>query len=339
MKKYLVTFIIIIIIGCSKSPKQLPAGGGENYVVILQPENEFIDFKNIYDDIFSQIMYTPQPEHIIKFRNVPPEKLYRFKLQKNLMIVGTLDKNDPNRDIIKAFLLEDDFKSIKEGTQSVFGFKEPWAREQYILIIVGRDNEDLKKRLNDHKIVISRYFAEGIKDRLLKIATYKGLDKKAINKMEKYGKFRFSLPANRYIPIVVNPKARIISYITHSPDRMIAIAWRDSIEFPILDEKIIFEFRNNLFKDFFQGDSVLLSYNNRKYSMVNDTVWNDMNVVKYKGVWQNNRIIMGGPFGGYALYHNGKMYMIDYNVANPGKDKIPLIFEMEALLSTFKFIE
>ncbi len=339
MKK-LFLFIITVFLtaGCSQKPKLLPAGGGENYVVIIQNENAYIDFEKTYEDLFGKIIYTPQPEHMIKFTNVSSEKLYRYKLQKNLLIVEDLAGDNGNLNIVKEFLTPDDFKSVKNG-KHIFGFKDSWAKHQYVLIVMGTDQNDLKKALLNYKDAIFNYYITASEKRLLEINTVKGLDSKAIRKMKAYGGFTFNLPKNKYIHIIENDTARIMGYIRHDPERMIVIAWRDSSEVPFINTNILFTFRNQIFKDFFQGDSVLVKYRGITYSAGKDTVWNGMKVFKYHGLWQNSKLIMGGPFGGYALYHNGKFYMIDYNVANPGEDKFPLILEMEGLLSTFKFVK
>ena len=341
MRKFIFSIIAIMIIltGCSTKPKMLPAGGGENYVVIVQKENQYVDFDKTYKEIFNKIIYTPQPEHKIKFIDIPSGKLYRYKLQKNLLFVEDLAGDNGNMDIIKQFLTDADLAKVRNGTQKIFGFKDSWAKYQYILIVMGVDQKDLNNVLLQYKDLIFQYYISGAMKRLLEINTIKGLDQKAIRKMKGYGGFEFSLPKNKYIHIIENGKAGIMGYIRHNPDRMIVIAWKDSVDMPEVSATSLFAFRNKIFKDFFQGDSVLVKYKGITYSSGIDTVWNGMKVFKYHGLWQNSKLIMGGPFGGYALYHNGYFYMIDYNVANPGEDKFPLILEMEALLSTFKFVK
>ena len=341
MKKiyFSVLLFMVFVSGCSSTRQMLPAGGGENYVLIVQKQNQYLNFKKTYNKMFDKIVYTPQPEHMIKFANISSGQLYRYKLQKNLMIVEDLSGNNGNMNIIKEFLSNSDLAKVKNGTQNIFGFKDAWAKYQYILIIMGTDQKNLKDILLKYKNVIFNYYINGSMNRLLAIDTLKGFDKKAIRKMKAYGGFKFDLPKNKYIHIIENGRAGVMGYIRHNPDRMIVISWRDSSSVPKLDASHVFAFRNRLFKAFFQGDSVMVKYRGITYSAGKDTVWNGMNVFKYHGLWQNSKLVMGGPFGGYALYHNGRFYMIDYNVANPGEDKFPLVLEMEALLSTFRFVK
>ncbi|NIA23314.1 MAG: DUF4837 family protein [Proteobacteria bacterium] len=141
----------------------LPAGGGENYVVIVQRENQYVDFEKTYKEIFNRIIYTPQPEHMIKFMDIPSGKLYRYKLQKNLLIVEDLAGDNGNMDIIKRFLTDTDLAKVRNGTQNIFGFKDAWAKYQYLLIVMGTDQRNLNDVLLRYKNSIFQYYIDGSK--------------------------------------------------------------------------------------------------------------------------------------------------------------------------------
>jgi hypothetical protein len=58
--------------------------------------------------------------------------------------------------------------------------------------------------------------------------------------------------------------------------------------------------------------------------------------LKIRGVWQNPKLVAGGPFVSYCFNYQNRFYYLDGMVFNPGKHKLDNQNQIDVILQTFE---
>lgn len=88
-------------------------------------------------------------------------------------------------------------------------------------------------------------------------------------------------------------------------------------------------------------DGILWRYNDQDFVQRDRTradlvPFREGAAVKWDGVWQNEKYVIGGPFRAFAFTEGGRSYLIVGIVFDPGADKLPTMRQVEAMLRTFR---
>jgi hypothetical protein len=127
------------------------------------------------------------------------------------------------------------------------------------------------------------------------------------------------------------PEGRLVKFNADSPVRLILVHWlpedipltADAWE-PILartlliynDGDEVLAERTRVFPDRFQGQPAL----------------------KWEGIWQNEKYVIGGPFRAYAFHREGTSYLVVGILFAPGQDKVYALRQLEGMMHTFRIV-
>ncbi len=89
---------------------------------------------------------------------------------------------------------------------------------------------------------------------------------------------------------------------------------------------------------------VLEVYNDGDFFMpgLTDTArvsFQDQPALRWDGIWQNEKYTIGGPFRAFAFHRGQRSYLLVGQVFAPGQDKVPMLRQVEAMLTTFRVVE
>jgi hypothetical protein len=65
----------------------------------------------------------------------------------------------------------------------------------------------------------------------------------------------------------------------------------------------------------------------------------DAPALKWEGIWQNDKYVIGGPFRAFAFHRDGASYLLTGIVFAPGQDKVYALRQVEALMKTFRLVQ
>jgi hypothetical protein len=127
------------------------------------------------------------------------------------------------------------------------------------------------------------------------------------------------------------PEGRFVKFNADEPVRLILVHWvpgnvpltREDWS-PILsrillvynDGDEVLQERTRVFPDRFQGSPAL----------------------KWEGIWQNEKYVIGGPFRAFAFHREGTSYLLVGILFAPGQDKVYALRQMEGIMSTFRLV-
>ncbi|MEO0074284.1 MAG: DUF4837 family protein, partial [candidate division WOR-3 bacterium] len=143
-------------------------------------------------------------------------------------------------------------------------------------------------------------------------------------------RYRFALdvPAH-WLVEMRHDTARFVYIYSHYPDRSVFVFWSDS--FVPLQLGSILALRNRLTQAFYDGDVV-----NEDVPVVAETIsFLSSYCLRSRGVWRNQRMVIGGPFVNYCFVHQGRFFMLDGMLFSPGEEKLDNLFQLEAVIRTF----
>ncbi|MEA1913567.1 MAG: DUF4837 family protein [candidate division WOR-3 bacterium] len=324
---FLFIFATLIISGCNK--RALPQSAGRrDAVILIAPENIQTDSLK---KVLEQAKYYPSREEVYRVKEFPPSSFDQYKYWRNVIVVGTIGK-----DYVDNLLTEEAKESLSDYG-GLFSEEDLWVKLQSIVVIVGKDAKKTQKLLNQYAETVYQIFRNKEREHFQKVLYMDGYQKKEMEKMEELLGASFKIP---YAYKISRCKGNFMAYIRKDPDRLVTLLYRrEPIKDPI-------SFRDSLFAKYFKGDSVYLN----SFPFIDekgDTSYlhlTTIDTVRFKnewaiwvrGVWQNQKYVMGGPFVCYVFEKDGVWYFLDGHVFAPGKKKWPYLDEVDIILQTFK---
>jgi len=302
--------ILFIFSGCTKT---LPYAVGErDKVVFIAPQDEQKVYENI-KPYMEKDLFLPSRESVFRVMTLNSSQLDQYKFWRHILLVGW-----------KGTFL-DTLLDGKIDSGGIFFTKDSWTRGQCVVAVYGKNKKYAEKLLRDNGEHIFQIFRDFAREQI-ESALYRERfqEKKTREMMERYG-FSVNIPMGYQVSV----KGRnVISYIRHYPDRLFTIYFEEGMKNWTPEEK-----RNEIFKEYFDGDSVLPRYTNIK-----DTIFIKRKSKKIEGIWENTKLVMGGPFFSYIFYDENlnRTYFIDCHIFSPEKKKWPYLDELNAIIKTFR---
>jgi len=302
--------ILLFFAGCTKT---LPyAVGGRDTIVFIAPQDE----QDIYNNIkpyLEKNLFLPSRESIFRVKILNSANLEQFKFWKHILLVGWKH----------TFL--DTLINEKVDSGGIFFAKDPWTKGQCMVAVYGKNKEYTAKLLKENGNYIFQIFRNFTRKEIKEALYRDSFQKKETEKMLK----RYGFSVNIPMGFRVSVKGRnIISYIRHYPDRLFTVYFEEGKKNWEIEEK-----RNKIFNEYFEGDSILSQYTHCK-----DTIFAGYKAKKMEGIWENAKLVMGGPFFSFVFYGErfNRTYFIDCHIFSPDKKKWPYLDELNAIIKTFR---
>lgn len=313
-----VVLIALCIVACS--PQLSTSIGRIRQIVLITQYHELID--SVARAILQDSIYTPQPEPEFLIRYEPLNRLDTVAVLHFVFIVGTV-KDEPIRQLLDHRLPE-----IEKDTFSLLAIPQPWAKNQKVLVFVTKDESLLVPGLTKYSARIRYTFQQWVLEQINRLTYQKGYNKRLKEKTLKKYNFAFDLPPG-FKMVDQYEFDKFIYFVTHNPDRSIFCYYEAGMK-PLTKDNLL-SFRDSLTAQFYEADFVV------KELSIADTVrfW-EVLALKIKGVWQNEKLVAGGPFVSYCFNYQNRFYYLDGMVFNPGKHKLDNLNQIDVILQTFE---
>ena len=318
MNKYLSTiFLILFILSCTNdNTKILPKSSGKTHNILLIMDDN--DWKNELGDTVrkyfaEEFSDLPQSEPLFSLQQAAPELFSGiFKTVRNILI-------------------------IKKGSNpGVRFYTNKYAEPQLIVYIEGKDNEKIKKLIDDYAVQIIKRFRES-----------------EIHNLQ--NKHRKSLRNNKDIEQALNIKIDIPNYFTlvdHQKNffwlrRDLKTGEQDILLYTIplkkskdiVPEKVIY-YRDSIGKKYIPGptdDTYMKSEKNISPSQEFIEI-DGKKALESRGLWNMKNDFMGGPYINYTILdkENNRLIVAEGFIYAPAIDKRDYMVQLEAILKTLK---
>ncbi len=261
---------------------------------------------------------------------IPYHQFGTHRHVKNQLFAVDLSGDDPLAGALPRMLT-----SVAEGKLTarkpfLLLLRDLWATGQTSLFAVAWSGAELRRLLADaDSTQLRRSFEGAVVDGLKKTIFLLG-EERALSAQvaQQYG---WTLRLSPGFFAAEDIKGRVVKFNADQPVRILMVNWHEGelpldagTWNPILSElldvyndgDLFLPERTNIFPDEFQGGPA----------------------VKWEGVWQNEKYVIGGPFRAYAFHRGGSSYLLVGIVFAPAHPKVYLLRQVEALLATFHLV-
>ncbi len=325
----LIAFLSLQLTGCITQDASM---GTEGSIVIAADEFDQPIIRPAVERTFGKTIYTPQPESYFSIDWMDADKLSNKTASPLILLASSLEGDGPTTRLIRKMLAPDALKGVELGDYVVFRRRDPWAAPQLLLILAGENRFELGKNAEEWADSLFNWAHEFEIKRLQKKIFRRGEQKDlSAELIEKYG-FNIRIQHD-YITAQENDSLQFVRLIRHIPERWIMVHWGVREAGEKLNADFIFKRRKKLGAAFLDP---VETYNERWTGR--KRIFKGNEAVEVNGIWATVGPTGGGPFYSIGILDsaNDKYYLIDGAVFAPGEKKSPYIWQLRAILETFK---
>jgi hypothetical protein len=138
---FLFSVLLILISGCSTKRESL---GSDNEIIVIASIEDQEDIRNVLEKIFSDTLYTPEPEPFYKMKFVSPKGFNNLKRQTNLAVASIGDNLlNPGTNLVKNLLGKDNYERTIDGGDHFIFTEDQFAKGQLFMILSGQSKDDI----------------------------------------------------------------------------------------------------------------------------------------------------------------------------------------------------
>ncbi|MBN1825896.1 MAG: DUF4837 family protein [Candidatus Eisenbacteria bacterium] len=320
--------LLLLLSGCEGL---LPAVGSyaEIYVVTEREPSE-------------EILRPLRRELEVEFETVQMETLFQiipltssgFKeidTRKNFLLLVDLSGDENLLREARRLIGGEEVNRIRRSGGAALRFVEnAWARQQAHAILFSPSRERLPFVVEQYGSRIRDGFLQLNRKRILEYLLFRGEKRTLERKLFDAFGWWIRIPAP-FTPDVSLLGERFFSMKMDRPGRMLFVSWRDGVESLPTEEELI-ALRDSLTWKHYDEDFAEPDYNHTSRGS-----FQGHEAVRIRGLWQNEKYTIGGPFRSIAFRDEKKnrLYFLDYAVYAPGYDKKYYLWELEAVVETF----
>lgn len=331
---FLVVLAAAMLFSCSGVTHRFSTLGREYDIALFSDEGFYAKYGDVIEEELSYPLVFTHTEPVFEIKKREMGQFANFRKNKNIVMIDDISTEDP----VTVFLRDALGDKLINGVKgiSVAHEKDVWVPGQSVLFILvngaSYEKETVASSIRDAHKVLYDYIAQRIMAGVMS-ERMKGAFSKSVEN-------RFGFPM--YVPARYNifkAEEKFISFVTRTPDRLIAVAELEDDGAPLSMKKMI-ALRNSVTDAHYKGDKVFEEYFSWAAESPEDHYFQGFEVFdvdgaevsKLYGLWENDEAMNGGPFVTYVFKKDGKFVLIDALLFYPSGRKWPFINKLDALL-------
>ena len=326
-----IVFIILFLLINSCGIKRTSIGA-DNELIVIASLKDRKSTQAILQNIFDDTIFTPQPEPIYKIKFVDPEKFRDLKQQTNLIVssIGD-DLKNPGTKLVKQLLGEKKFIETITGNNQLIISKDQFAVNQLFMIVNSPNESSILESLRGKKNWIKDLFEEKYNSRQKSFLFSDARQTELEQRLSSTYFWSIKIPWGWNI-IKEVPDSNFIWLGKELPYQWISVQWE------YLDNTLDSSTVKNMIYTFPKINYKNIQFNSYKFSLdqgINDTWYH----WEASGIWESIQEAKGGPFKLFIKIDdlNNRIFLINFLIHYPGKNKSNYIRQMELIASTINF--
>ena len=318
--------VLCLVAGCS-GPQIAAFGSNSEIVIVTSPRCS--EQATVLKSILERDILTVQHEQAFEVRLAASGDIRPERTRKNIILMDYLNHEGLIADAVLS-LAGRDKDAFVEGRLNRKELHDRWARGQVLMLIATETQRDLDDLLARQSDEIFTFVSDAVQRRLNRSLFYAGEQTAVTQRFtESYG-WELRLP-NGYQVDETHASQRVIKIQADRPARMITIYWEGGSWGDMADACL--ERKKMLAWEFWDQDELV-----EESLTIGEGSFVGHDCVFLSGTWENKKYTIGGVFATYCFTCDkcGRNYVVDASVFAPGLEKLPLVRELRAVLSTFK---
>jgi hypothetical protein len=334
VRVFIPIYLIFFLLSCTSKPT---GWWQEGKIGVMADSTDWEALQGPLRNSIEHVIRTPQPEKSFALVHVSDQDFERYSEFRYLIIAATLNSEGKIGQIVQDLLVQSNVRSgIETGEYFLFTQKNQWARNQILVILVGRDIQTLRRQIESNGQMLYAIF-----DRDFKRRTEKEMfGRKEEKKLEKhlfdlYG-WTLRIQHDYHLMDEVSEDGYVWLRRLY-PERWIFIHWIEKGDTLMLNTGWVVQERNRLEKSYMEGEEV-----SEHYLVSFRSKFLGRDAIVTTGLWEQKEKVVGGPFKNYTFYDSlsGRLYMIDLAVFAPeySDQKLPFLKRMDIMAHTFRTV-
>ena len=309
-------FIIFIFISCDTKREAL---GADNEIRVICSNIDKKIIKSYLSNIFSDTLFSPEPEPYYQLKFSSPETYNQLKKQSKVVIAAVnRDRGNPGIKLVERILPDEYFKSTLTEDPVIL-MRNVYAKNQLLMVINAASdkilNNTIKLKKNAFRKEYNDQFIIRQNNYLLEKNRNTSLEDTIFND---YG-WKINIPWG-WISIKNIKDSNFVWLGKEMPFQWIGVSWTNGDFISTMDRLEVGEYIWGWPKKFYGN----IQFNNYKFSL-DEASFNGSSAWRSKGVWETIDKLesKGGPFCSYLFYDSitDRTFYINYLIHHPGNDK------------------
>ncbi|OGU55904.1 MAG: DUF4837 domain-containing protein [Ignavibacteria bacterium RBG_13_36_8] len=330
----------VIFFGCGTSKPD--AIGDDDKIIVIADSVQYEELESTFLQVFSKIIYTPQPEKLFELNRRNLRDLDRLKRRKNIIITAPLDSDSDVAKYIRSLLDLNVASLVRKDSVFVMNKYDMWAKSQLVMVLTSPTTDQLRQNmLKDNENLL--YYFRNISNKRLFASLYNPRYERKDVEAQLLDSYGWIIYVQADFQLALNKPENKFVWLRRSPgtdmERWIFVHWIDNSTPEFLNPDSIASERNKLTREYYR------SVDDQSYVEIADdykTTSEENFLGKYalmtEGLWRMNDKSMGGPFINYTFYDEAtrRIYMLDGSIFAPKYYKKKLIQQVDVMLKSFK---
>jgi len=328
MKKIIVFlfFSIFILFTCGEGRKG--AKGAFDNVFVISNQEMQDTMKSTVDSCFIYGIRTPALQQYFQVGWVGMQKFDVYSEYKNVIFLANLDQEGQDQKYAKAILPDKQYQLAAKDSTYIFSIKNPFALNQTMIVIAGKNIERMKNHIRQQKDWIYNKFNKRYVNRIKNYIFGKEKDNKIINRL--WDKYHWTFRALDGYKVIEEQDNFIWLGRMH-PFRWISFSWEAGKKPKLFTKEGLLTKRQEIGAKY---DSVGTDTSALGSHYTN---FKNYESLKLYGLWYHKNQTKGGPFATYSFYDKktNRTFVVDFLLYNPGERSTNIFRRMEILVQTF----
>jgi hypothetical protein len=332
--------LLVTVLGCSSQgdserarfdPNKSMAWGSVQEISVFADDAVWKFAETPLRSSLERYYYTTYNETYFDVERVGFDKIEQFYKFNNLIFFADMESDQDISRYVKNLLGESIKVEIEENAVALIPKNNLWANGQFVIFMVGSNEENLLK--------LNILQADRIFD-LFKEKLYEKISDRIYKQVKHNDRFYEPFPwkldlTKNYIIYKREPENNFVSYLARlreHPDRYLSVYY-EKIDRADLSKEWLFAKRRELAWKYYDEDEV-----DETDIRFENYDFNGFEGWKMAGRWQNLKYSVGGAFQSFAFYHDSTStaYIVDNSVYFPEGYKLSALIELEIISRTLR---
>ena len=325
-----ILFFLILIFFINSCSLKRTAIGADNEIRVIRSDIDKPIIKEYLESIFTDTLYTPQPEPYYYLKYTTPSNYNRLKSQNHVIVAAIEQSNgNPGYKLIKQLLPKNQFDLMANGDPILFA-KDVHSYDQLFMIINAQSKDQLFSTIENKKNFIRQQYFEQFKKRQLKYIFGDDRNNSLEDSLRTMFGWLIKIPWG-WEAIKIKEENQFVWIGKEMPFQWIGISWENK---NIVDEEL--KLGEYLWKwpTEYYGT---IQFSEYKFKL-DQTKLNKHNAWRATGIWEtiNIKDAKGGPFCSYIFYDekHDRTYHLNYLIHHPGSDKSIFMRQLDMIVKS-----
>lgn len=326
-----IPFFVLFLILFSGCEIKRDALGADNEIRVICSEIDKPIIRKYLSAIFTDTVYTPQPEPYYHLKFSDPDAYNSLKAQSQVVVAAVnRDPGNPGYQLMKRLLTKSQFEET-ENNDPILIARDLNAKNQLFMIVNGQSEEHVMRTAQSKRNRIRKHFFDLFKERQKRFLFSETRNKKLEESILETHGWRIKIPWG-WEMIRNSPDSNFVWIGREMPFQWVSINWHEG---NLVDDELSV---GNFIWSWPSTYYGIVQFNHYKFKL-NNVKFRNHNAWLAEGIWETIDLkeSKGGPFSSYLFYDkkNDRTYHLNFLVHSPNNDKSIYMRQMKMIVKTF----